>query len=111
MRTLCHIKLENMENDSILCDGTMDKVFFRKIQLGADLLVCSVWLLLSLHNCPNVPILFFYGLLRVWASFLLYRRITMAIYPIVMLTIAGCLICLGLTDTPEFVLDVVKIIS
>lgn len=100
-----------MENDSILCDGTMDKVFFRKIQLGADLLVCSVWLLLSLHNCPNVPILFFYGLLRVWASFLLYRRSTMAIYPIVMLTIAGCLICLGLTDTPEFVLDVVKIIS
>lgn len=82
---------------------------FQKMLLSIDLSVCSVWLLLSLHNHPYVPVLFFYGLLRVWTSFLLYRRSAMAIYPIVMLTVAGWLICLGLPDTPEFLLDVVKI--
>lgn len=59
--------------------------------LVADLSVCCVWLLCLINSNPNgygvLPMLCMMPLMRMWLSFLIYRRSRMALAPIVMLSL------------------------
>lgn len=63
--------------------------------LCTDVMVCSLGLLIFMHNQPFYSIIYFLCLLRIWLSFLLYRRSMMALYPIVLLGIFSLFIPLG----------------
>lgn len=60
-----------------------------KTMLVADLSVCCLWLLCLINSDPNgygiLPMLCMMPLLRMWLSFLIYRRSRMALTPIVIL--------------------------
>ena len=62
-----------------------------KTMLVADLSVCCVWLLCLINSNPNdygvLPMLCMMPLMRMWLSFLIYRRSRMALAPIVMLSL------------------------
>ena len=87
----------------------MNRISFQKLQLGFDLTLCSVCLLLTLHNCTFTTPLYFLWLLRIWTSFLLYRRTTMASYPIGLLVVVGLLAFAFGEEITKILLDVVKV--
>lgn len=74
-------------------NGRMKRI--EKSVLCADVALCSLGMLVFVHNQPFYPIVYFLCLLRVWLSFLLYRRSTMALYPIVLLGVFGLFVPLG----------------
>ena len=86
----------------------MDKTTFQKIQLGIDLSFCSMCLLLTLHNYPFYTSMYFLWVLRIWTSFLIYRRSSMAAYAIGMSAIGGLLVFLFSPHITGILLDVVK---
>ena len=55
--------------------------------LAADLTICSVWLMLLLHveSAAYKPLLWTVPVLRIWLSFLTYRRSRMALTPLLFL--------------------------
>ncbi len=76
----------------------MDNSRFSKITHIADLVICSVWLLLVAHEeisgwMINSFILLFPAL-RIWATFLMQRRSTLMIAPLVMLSLMGLVVFL-----------------
>lgn len=87
----------------------MDKTTFQKIQLGIDLSLCSMCLLLTLHNYPFYTTMYFLWVLRIWTSFLLYRRSTMAVYSIGLSAIVGLLAFTLSPCITDILLDAVKI--
>ena len=65
---------------------------FSKMMLIADLSLCCIWLLCVFHGSTGEPqccrpVIWALPLLRIWLSFLIYRRSRMALAPIVMLTV------------------------
>ena len=61
--------------------------------LAADLFICSIWLMLALHvgSAAYYPLLWIVPVLRMWLSFLTYRRSRMALTPLLLLVV----FCLG----------------
>lgn len=87
----------------------MDKTTFQKIQLGIDLSFCNMCLLLTLHNYPFYTSMYFLWVLRIWTSFLLYRRSTMAVYSIGLSAIVGLLAFTFSSYITDILFDAVKI--
>lgn len=87
----------------------MNRISFQKIQLGFDLTLCSVCLLLALHNCTFTTPLYFLWLLRIWTSFLLYRRTTMGLYAIGLLSAVGLLSFAFSEEITKLMLDIAKV--
>lgn len=69
----------------------MDNSRFSKITLIADLVICSVWLLLMAHEGVNSrminPFILLFPALRIWISFLMKRQSKLMIVPIVVLAL------------------------
>ena len=70
----------------------MERSRFSEMMLIADLSICCVWLLCIVHGVAGRqmwcrPVIWAVPLLRMWLSFLIYRRSRMALAPIVMLTV------------------------
>lgn len=69
----------------------MEHSRFSKTMLVADLSVCCIWLILVMHNSIDTvwcrPAVWAAPLLRIWLSFLTYRRSRMALAPIIMLSL------------------------
>ena len=69
----------------------MDNSRFSKITHIADLVICSVWLLLVAHEGVNGrmtnPFILLLPALRIWISFLMKRQSKLMIAPIVVLTL------------------------
>lgn len=61
------------------------------MMLVADLSVCCIWLIFIMHNSIGTvwcrPAVWAAPLLRIWLSFLTYRRSRMALAPIIMLSL------------------------
>ena len=57
--------------------------------LVADLIICSIWLMLVLHvgSAAYNPLLWVVPVLRMWLSFLTYRRSRMALTPLLLLVV------------------------
>ncbi|MBE6236713.1 MAG: hypothetical protein E7116_00975 [Bacteroidales bacterium] len=57
--------------------------------LAADLFICSIWLMLALHvgSAAYYPLLWTVPMLRMWLSFLTYRRSRMALTPLLLLVV------------------------
>ena len=76
----------------------MDSTRFYKITHIADLVICSVWLLLLAHEDINSglmnPVVLLFPALRIWATFLMQRRSTLMIAPLVMLSLMGLVVFL-----------------
>ena len=89
----------------------MDKTTFQKIQLGIDLSVCGLFLLLTMHRYTFTPLIYMLWVLRIWTSFLLYRRSNMAVYSIGMSAIVGLLAFTLSPYITEMLLDVVKVVT
>lgn len=89
----------------------MDKTTFQKIQLGIDLSVCGLFLLLTMHKYTFTPLIYMLWVLRIWTSFLLYRRSSMAVYSIGMSAIVGLLAFALSPYITEMLLDVVKVVT
>ena len=64
-----------------------------KLMLAADLIICSLWLILVFHvgSAAYYPLLWIVPVLRMWLSFLTYRRSRMALTPLLLLVV----FCLG----------------
>ena len=80
----------------------MDKLRFSKITHIADLVICSVWLLLVAHEdisgCIMNPFILLLPALRIWISFLMKRQSKLMIVPIVMQALlASGMLLLGVT--------------
>lgn len=61
-----------------------------KTMLIADLFICCVWLICIMHNIGDFwcrPVVWAVPLLRIWLSFLTYRRSRTAMAPIIMLSL------------------------
>ena len=69
----------------------MENSRFYKITHIADLVICSVWLLLIVHEEENGgminPFILLFPALRIWISFLMHRQSKQMIVPIVVLTL------------------------
>lgn len=69
----------------------MEHSRFSKMMLVADLSVCCIWLVFIMHNSIGTvwcrPAVWAAPLLRIWLSFLTYRRSRMALAPIIMLSL------------------------
>lgn len=69
----------------------MEHSRFSKMMLVADLSVCCIWLIFIMHNSIGTvwcrPAVWAAPLLRIWLSFLTYRRSRMALAPIIMLSL------------------------
>lgn len=91
----------------------MNKTTLSKIQLGIDLSLCSLFLLLTLHNCTFSPVVYFFWMLRIWTSFLMYRRSTMAAYSIGMSAVVGLFVFTYPFSSciTELLLDIVKVVT
>lgn len=89
----------------------MDKTTFQKIQLGIDLSLCCLFLLLTIHKYTFTPIIYMLWALRIWTSFLLYRRSSMAVYSIGMSAIVGLLVFPFSPYIIGMLLDVVKVVT
>ena len=87
----------------------MNRISFQKIQLGLDLTLCSVCMLLTLHNYTFTAPMYLLWALRIWASFLLYRRTTMTSYPTGLLAVVGLLSLAFGEEMTKLLLDVVKV--
>lgn len=77
----------------------MEKSRISKFFIVADLVICSVWLLLLAHEEFNFGwmrlITLLFPALRIWATFLMQRRSKLMIAPLVMLSLMGLTIFLG----------------
>lgn len=62
---------------------------FSRFALVADLLICSVWLMLVLHSGSSsyYSLLWVIPVLRMWLSFLMYRRSRLALTPLLLIAI------------------------
>lgn len=91
----------------------MNKTTLPKFQLGIDLYLCSLFLLLTLHNYPFAPTMYFFWILRIWTSFLMYRRSSMAAYSIGMSAVVGLFVFTYPFSSciTEMLLDVVKVVT
>ena len=89
----------------------MDKTTFQKIQLGIDLSLCCLFLLLTMHKYTFTPLIYMLWALRIWTSFLLYRRSSMAVYSIGMSAIVGLLVFLFSPHITEMLLDIAKVVT
>jgi len=89
----------------------MNKTTLPKIQLGIDLSLCSMCLLLTLHNYTFAPTMYLFWLLRIWTSLLMYRRSSMAVYSIGMSAIVGLLVFPFSPYIIGMLLDVVKVMT
>ena len=71
----------------------MNQSNFSRFVLAADLFICAIWLMLVLHvgSASYYPLLLTVPVLRMWLSFLTYRRSRMALTPLLLLV----LFCLG----------------
>ena len=61
-----------------------------KTTLIADLFICCVWLICIMHNIGDFwcrPVVWAVPLLRIWLSFMTYRRSRTALAPIIMLSL------------------------
>lgn len=69
----------------------MEHSRFSKSMLIADLFICCIWLIFIMHNSIGTvwcrPAVWAAPLLRIWLSFLTYRRSRMALAPIIMLSL------------------------
>lgn len=69
----------------------MEHSRFSKSMLIADLFICCIWLVFIMHNSIGTvwcrPAVWAAPLLRIWLSFLTYRRSRMALAPIIMLSL------------------------
>lgn len=70
----------------------MNRISFQKIQLGLNLTLCSICMLLTLHNYTFALVMYFFWALRIWMSFLMYRRSSMVVYAIGMSAVLGLLV-------------------
>ncbi len=81
----------------------MDNSRFSKITHIADLVICSVWLLLVAHEGVNGrminPSILLFPALRIWISFLMKRQSKQMIVPIVVLTLLAS--CMFLDRSPR----------
>ena len=69
--------------------SSMKQPRISKSMLIADLFICCVWLICIMHNIGDFwcgPVVWVVPLLRIWLSFLTYRRSRMALAPIIMLS-------------------------
>ena len=86
----------------------MDNSRFSKITHIADLVICSVWLLLVAHEGVNGrminPFILLFPALRIWISFLMKRQSKLMIVPIVVLTLLAS--CMFLDRSPRYLLFV-----
>ncbi len=86
----------------------MDNSRFSKITHIADLVICSVWLLLVAHEGVNGrminPFILLFPALRIWISFLMKRQSKLMILPIVVLTLLAS--CMFLDRIPRYLLFV-----
>lgn len=77
----------------------MEHSRFSKMMLVADLSVCCIWLVFIMHNSIGTvwcrPAVWAAPLLRIWLSFLTYRRSRMALDPIIMLSLLALGALLG----------------
>lgn len=71
----------------------MNQSNFSRFVLAADLFICAIWLMLALHvgSAAYYPLLWTVPVLRMWLSFLTYRRSRMALTPLLLLVV----FCLG----------------
>lgn len=88
----------------------MNETIFQKLQLGIDLTLCSLCLLLTLHNYTFSAAMYFLWILRIWTSMLMYRRSTMAVYSIGLSAIVGLLVFPFSPGITTIVLDVAKVV-
>lgn len=76
----------------------MEKSRISKLFTVADLVICSVWLLLLAHEEINSglmsPIILLFPALRIWATFLMQRQSKLMIAPLVMLSLMGMIVFL-----------------
>ena len=91
----------------------MDKTTFQKIQLGIDLSLCCLFLLLTMHKYTFTPLIYMLWALRIWTSFLLYRRSSMAVYSIGMSAIVGLFVFTYPFSSciTELLFDIVKVVT
>lgn len=86
----------------------MDNSRFSKIIHIADLVICSVWLLLVAHEGVNGrminPFILLFPALRIWISFLMKRQSKLMIVPIVVLTLLAS--CMFIDRGPRYLLFV-----
>ena len=86
----------------------MDNSRFSKITHIADLVTCSVWLLLLAHEDISGwminPFILLFPALRIWISFLMKRQSKLMIVPIVVLALLAS--CMFLDRSPRYLLFV-----
>ena len=86
----------------------MDNSRFSKITHIADLVICSMWLLLVAHKDISGwminPFIFLFPTLRIWISFLMKRQSKLMIVPIVVLALLTS--CMFLDRSPRYLLFV-----
>ena len=86
----------------------MDNSRFSKITHIADLVICSMWLLLVAHEEISGwminPFILLFPTLRIWISFLMKRQNKLMIVPIVVLTLLAS--CMFLDRSPWYLLFV-----
>lgn len=102
---LCSLRDKQQKNNSINTEQ-MEKSRISKFFTVADLVICSVWLLLLAHDEFNFGwmslIILLFPALRIWATFLMQRRSKLMLAPLVMLSLMGLTIFLG--RNPEYYL-------
>jgi hypothetical protein len=83
----------------------MNQSNFSRFVLAADLFICAIWLMLALHvgSAAYYPLLWIVPVLRMWLSFLTYRRSRMALTPLLLLVVF-CLRTLLNHANPVFML-------
>ena len=86
----------------------MDNSRFSKITHIADLIICSVWLLLVAHEEISGwminPFILLFPAVRIWISFLMKRQSKLMIVPIVVLALLTS--CMFLDRSPRYLLFV-----
>ena len=60
----------------------MKQLFSSKMWWALDLLICSVWLLVTWHENWWISLLVFFPFFRIWTSLLLHRRSKLAVAPL-----------------------------
>ncbi len=88
----------------------MNHTPFQKLQLGIDLTLCALCVLLTLHSYAYSSAMWSLWLLRMWSSMLLYRRSTMAAYAIGLLAIVGLLAFTLAPSILALAMDAVKVV-
>lgn len=86
------------------------KTTYQKLQLGIDLTLCSLCLLLTLHDYTFSAAMCFLWILRIWTSMLMYRRSTMAVYSIGLSAIVGLLAFSFSSCITVIALDAAKVV-